>query len=454
MKNISSANATAISGARRYIDHSIRSFASAPYPAIAFIWSLILPNSMSLDIAGLHLPPYRICLLVLLPVALHAMASKRIKLSAPDFCVLAFALLQTVVLVFHHGLIAPFYAEQVSGLAIRTNAFVNSGTTIVESIAPYLIARAYLRTPRDVAVTMKHLIFIVLILLLPAIVESVTAVSIFPHDTFTFTSMQKYTRLGMHRAFGPFPHPILWGLFASSAFAFALAKGVVAENTFSRVAYGLFVLVAAITSVSSAAYAAIMFQCVLILWFRVSWRVPRRGLYFTAGCIFVYLFIELFSNRSPLTIFFVYAALAPESAYYRLAVWQIGWEDFFRTPLMGIGYAPWSRPAWMGVSLDNFWLLMFLRYGLLAMGPLVVGIYLALRHAVCDLPVRNSGSDMQLAYYWVASLISLLLAGITVHFWLQSFVELFFLLGAWGAFANSAHVRQNLVARARLRNPD
>ncbi len=57
------------------------------------------------------------------------------------------------------------------------------------------------------------------------------------------------------------------------------------------------------------------------------------------------------------------------------------------------------------------------------------------------LPDPRTRLSLDLAHFWFASLIALLVAGFTVHFWQQSFVELFFLIGLWGAFAQDVAPR-------------
>ena len=191
----------------------------------------------------------------------------------------------------------------------------------------------------------------------------------------------------------------------------------------------------------------------LVIWFSVSRGLRNRTLYFAVGCVAAYIFIDVFSNRTPVQVIFDYAALNPWTGYYRTLIWQFGWADFLSSPIVGIGYNDWARPIWMSASVDTFWLILLLRYGLLAVAPLVLGIGMSLHQSLMRYFPKTE-VELDLAYFWLASLISLLIAGFTVHFWEQSYVELFFLVGSWGAFVgvrqSGSHCKAPFAEPARL----
>ncbi len=93
---------------------------------------------------------------------------------------------------------------------------------------------------------------------------------------------------------------------------------------------------------------------------------------------------------------------------------------------MGLyGWGP--RPDWLTASVDNFWLLTAVRYGLPALLFLISAIVvIAVRQA------RNVSRDKELNLYrmgWLATIIGLSVSGITVHFWNAMFAYFFFLVG-------------------------
>ena len=110
---------------------------------------------------------------------------------------------------------------------------------------------------------------------------------------------------------------------------------------------------------------------------------------------------------------------------------QYGTAEVGRHPLFGIGFGDWIRAPWMSDSMDNFWLLTAVRYGLPAL------IFLAA--AIITLAIRQfriSGRDPELNRHrmaWVAIIVGFAVSGVTVHFWNSVFVYFFFLIGtgAW-----------------------
>ncbi len=399
-----------------------------PLAVQIFLASVVWPAGFAVTLGGLYLPVYRIALLLLLPFAALELFRAQIKFKAPDYLIVAFALLQVVSLTIQHGFTDTFIAISVSAIA-RTNTLINSGTTIVETLGPYLLARAYIKNRSDLAATARLLIYVTIGIGAFTLVETLTGFSVFGGVTGF-----GLIRFGLHRAAGPFPHPILWGLFAASTFAFALSKDVISGRLAPQIYVAAAILLAVGTSVSSAAFAAVVLQAALLLWFHYSAQLKYRGWYFSGAAVATYLFIAIFSNRTPMQVIFSYAALDSWTGFYRTLIWRFGWEDFLASPVTGIGYHDWARPRWMTSSIDAFWLVILLRYGLLAVGPLIAGIWTSLRRAALAVPAAAGKSGLDLVYFWLASLASLLIGGFTVHFWQQSYVLLFFLIGFWGAF--------------------
>jgi hypothetical protein len=400
---------------------------AALLPVAILIGALAFPDTAAQSFAGLHLPIYRICLIFLLPMALARFIRNRQQITAPDLLMLAFAVLQAVSLAVHYDPLSTIEVERFGGGTTPTIIWINAGTTLLESVGPYFLARAFVRNRAAVAAVVRVFVAITLAVGATTLVEATTGVSLFGNT-------QDLLRFGLHRAAGPFPGPIQWGLFAASAFSLSLSRGVFGGTFLRRAGIAALVLVAALTSVSSAAIAAIAIQIMLIGWFYLSGQLKSRGAYFVAGCLAAYVFVDVFSNRTPVQVLFSYAALDPQTGFYRTLIWQFGWADFLNAPLFGIGYGYWARPLWMTSSIDAFWLVMLLRYGVLAAGPLIAGVVAALLRVARKLPRMIIGDDLDLSYGWIVSMISLVIGGFTVHLWEQSFVELFLLLGMWAAF--------------------
>jgi hypothetical protein len=107
--------------------------------------------------------------------------------------------------------------------------------------------------------------------------------------------------------------------------------------------------------------------------------------------------------------------------------------NVWTSPLFGIGLNDWVRPAYMGVSVDNFWLLTTMRWGIPGFMTLAAGVlYLVLRVAFRPLPEGSSLADKRRA--WVFTICGLCVTLTTVHVWAGSYSYIAFLFGAGAWF--------------------
>ena len=71
------------------------------------------------------------------------------------------------------------------------------------------------------------------------------------------------------------------------------------------------------------------------------------------------------SNQGAAKFFISHFTFDPQTGWYRVAIWDFGSASVLNHPLLGIGLADWERPRWMASdSVDNFWLLTAMRYGI------------------------------------------------------------------------------------------
>ncbi|MDR3499403.1 MAG: O-antigen ligase family protein [Parvibaculum sp.] len=412
-----------------------------PIPVLLFILSLVWPASIAITAGGIFLPVYRIVLLALIPVAIFELTKRPIRFRLPDFLIFAFSLIQGAVMVFHHGLtenIIVITRDNVS----TTIALLNAGSTLVETAGPYLIARVYIRDQTQFVAVCRLLVLFVICVGAGTLIEATTGFSVFTQRNNVDVEGM---RLGIHRAAGPFPHAILWGLFAADAFCFASMGAVGGGNLPMRATIVLLVLLAVFTSASSAAFGVVFIQIMLLAWIISTQQLRNRWTYFMVGCLMAYIFVDLLSNRSAIQVLFDYTALNSWTGYYRTLIWQYGWQDFLASPLVGIGFNDWARPIWMPPSIDAFWLVILLRYGLAGAGPLVGGIIMAIREVERSTAQTTGLLNVDPGFWWIVSLTSLITAGFTVHFWAHGLVYFFFLIGLWGSL-----VRRDARARPRM----
>jgi hypothetical protein len=103
--------------------------------------------------------------------------------------------------------------------------------------------------------------------------------------------------------------------------------------------------------------------------------------------------------------------------------------------MLGIGFHDWTRPSWMPSSVDNFWLLTAMRYGM----PCLISMIAAILYLVIKTAKRKSDSlaMKNAAKAWAVGLAGLMIVGCTVTFWNSLFVLFFYTLGSGCWFLES-----------------
>jgi O-antigen ligase len=401
--------------------------------------SLLIPTEFSVALGTLRLSPYRIVLILAFLPAMRALATgKAGRFMLPDGLVLGHLIWSFIVYLHHHGM----------SVALETG-----GVRILEFGGAYLVARAYITDLRTFLGFCAVLVYCVLLLAPLALFESLTGwypfkelVSALLGIPFRNTIEQ---RLGMWRAIGPFDHPILLGVFASSALGIVWALRSLPR--FSR--RGANIQIASVftttgMSLSAGPFMSLVVQCLLVIWRRFTPNMERRWRAFTVLMIIVYFVVDLISSRTPIRVFLTYLTFSAVSAYNRLAIFDGGIQDVSNNPIFGIGLNPWNRPSWMhSDSMDNFWLFQAVTFGIPGFLMLACAVISLLRRPT----VEPNDQTSHLRIGWTFSVIGVILAGTTVHFWNSLFCYFGFLLGAGAWF--SAVGRRDVVDARRLEPP-
>jgi len=384
-------------------------------PVVMLILSFALPPETSVSLGSVRLSPYRLILLAGFFPALHRVtAAWQGGLCAPDIAVIGHGVWAMVALVVTMGL-----ADSAETAVIY----------LVETTGSYMIARAYVRTLDDYIAVIRLIFWTASLLLAFAVAESLSGHHFLrlsfkailggpgPHDI--------EPRLGLTRAFTSFEHPILFGVFAASAFAgtyYLLSSGD-RRDMVRR----LSIMAATFFSLSGGPYTMLALQLGLIAWDRITATLAHRWTLLVAVFAAAWLVLTLASNRSPVLVFVSYLTFSASSAYNRVHIWTYGTAEVARHPVFGIGLNDWIRAPWMSSSMDNFWLLTTVRYGLPALVCLVLAlIWIGRKHAA----LRTSHPVLQRAQKaWAITMLGFVLAGLTVHFWNALLVQLFFMIG-------------------------
>lgn len=390
-----------------------------PIVVVLLFFGMMMPTSVSLNLGGLRLSVFRVVLLVMfIPMLFMLVSGRRGKITIFD------------CLVFGHATWALLALINWGGLA---QGIESGGIYIVEFVGAYLVGRLYIRTYDDFEAFARAFVMIVVLMLIFTIPEALTSVH-FLHDTIAGMMGAPRApfieqRMGLERTFGPFDHPILYGVFSASAFS--LAYFMIAEKRLTNwggMAQVMGVALATFMSASGGPYVVMIMQGFVAMWERVLGKIKGRWRMLFGLFALTYLCIDLLSNRSPFHVFVTHFTFSTQSAYNRILIFEYGTAEVWRNPLLGLGLGDWIRPTWMSDSMDNFWLLIAVRYGLPAWA-MMVGLMLGMLWAVGqrrDLPEPWRRAR----HAWAFTLFGITVAAATVHLWNALFVLFIFLIGA------------------------
>ncbi len=386
---------------------------------LAMTLSAFLPNYFS--IGGLALTPARVAMVVFFVPVLLMYVQGRAGQVLPQDVMLALYALWTGIAMFAYG-----------GFA-RTEMI---GITIIESLSPYLLARCLIRSKGDFLQLLKLLWWITLALMVLAAIESTTGIRllsrlfglagpVYPPLPITYEK-----RLGLSRAMTVFQHPILFGVVISSLVGlFWTMPGKTGIRR--RLTGALPAMGACFFSLSTGAWLGVIVQMMLLAWGRVLRGVRARWKILAGLVVLAYVTVEMLSNRTPFDVFISYLTLNSGTGYMRKLIFIYGMDNVWANPLFGIGLGDWVRPDWMySASVDNFWLMTALRYGIPAF-VLLAGAYLCLiATLIWARPRSEEVQWMRLGMVFV--LVGLALSMSTVHIWGSALAFMLFLLGAMG----------------------
>lgn len=404
----------------------LSSLRQAPLPVVLVVASFLAPTELSAYIQGVRLPPHRIVLLVLFPLAMWRLArDPALRIRGFDYFFLLYNL-WTLGVFIHHG-----HGGSGDGLQF-------GGSLALESFAAYLVARAYVRRIEHLRATLGVFMIAVAITFLIALPEAVVGIH-YVHDWlrdatgYDHPTAVEY-RVGLVRAYATFDHPIHLGCFVAGLLALVWYAEPRAKTRNWR--YGL-IVATTFLGLSSAPLLCLGVQTAFLVWERITRGMAQRVTMLLCGIGAAYLLASMVSTRSPIAFVATGMTLDSWTGYYRLVIWEAGLENVWGSPWVGIGLGDWERPWWMvSASVDAFWLLIAMRGGIPAFLLLVVAIAM-LATAVARHGGRASELDVRrLAIGWMISLVALTLVACTVHFWNVLYSYFFFMLGLGGWIAD------------------
>lgn len=349
-----------------------------------------------------------------------------------------------------------------AALAIAMNnpdrALQYVGSTGMEFLGGYLFGRAYIRSMDAFLALIRFLATLIFCTLPFALFESFTGRAILIEliaklpGFYSVAIINIEARMGLERAQVLFAHPIHYGLFSSTAFSLVFVGLKELMSTTRRYLTAVIIGFCVFLSLSSGALLPIILQIFLIFWVYLLGGVRQRWLVLLGLLVFAYVAVDILSNRPPMRVFMSYATFSAHNAYWRGIIFEWGMINIWGSPIFGIGLNNWVRPFFMhSSSVDNFWLLNAMQYGIPGFLLLAIG-YLP---ALWWIGRRNFDADQRLWLLrraWMFTFVGLTLTLSTVHIWtsIYSFVLFLFGAGMWFLTAEASSQQQNSELVERL----
>ncbi|WP_299509812.1 O-antigen ligase family protein [Cypionkella sp.] len=335
----------------------------------------------------------------------------------------------------------------------------NIGSTGIEFLGGYLLGRAYIRSCKEMIALLRFLVLVICCTLPLAMFEAVTGrppiIEILQKMPLIQGAPKTYSelRLGLNRVQMGYITPIHYGLFSMMGLSFCFVGLKDVWSTAQRWLLTFAVATCVLLSLSSGALLPMLLQFFMIAWAMLFRDFNRRWLLLLGMFVLIYFLIDVLSSRTPYRVFMTYATFSPGTAYWRAAINEFGMNNVWAHPIFGIGLNDWVRPVWMHTgSVDNFWLLMAMRYGIPGFVLIAAGYAIAL----WKIGRRQLGEDqilLNLRRAWVFTFACLAFTLFTVHIWAEIYALVFFLLGAGAWLLSAAPSVEVIAAATSLRAP-
>lgn len=388
---------------------------------VVWMYLIAIAFPIGFNVGSLSLSAMRVLLLIMIiPLLSGLFSGKYGKLLPTDYLFLAHIFWATVAVGWNN----PYRVVE------------NIGSAAIEFLGGYLVGRAYIRTPADFAALCRVLFVLVLCWVPLTLYESQTGNPIIldlinsvpPFKTYF--NVQSEIRLGLERSQVVFAHPIHFGLFCSVVFSLCFVgfKGVFPDA--KRYVIAFFVGLCTFLALSSGALLALILQLGLIAWSFIFRKSNRKWRLLLAFFAFLYVVVDLGSNRTPLKVLMSYATFSAHTAYWRSIIFDWGIYNVWLHPFVGLGLGDWIRPYYMySGSMDNFWLVMAVRYGI----PGLLTIAIGYADAIRIIGRRDFSTDPVVSQFrlaWMFTFLGLSFTLSTVHIWTSIYSFVLFMLGA------------------------
>ena len=387
---------------------------------IAFLLSLLVP--VIIPVGQIDLQPHRIVILLSMPFFLGRLFTGKVgKVTKIDYL----GLFGGLWCALAYTLSYPYSSK--GGGVMGTAQFAFS--FFFELYGGFLIARVGIRNGRDLRRVTLFMFFCTMAALPLAAIEA------FTHKAFLMELLGRKpafdTRFGMRRAQVVFGHPILYGAFVSSAVGLVWYTNRVNAILGGRILRSILIFFALFFSLSMGAILSFMVQSGSIIYENSFKKIEKRWTLLIIGIIAMYFGVDLLTNSNPFSIFVRYMTFNHQASYIRVLTFQYGMDIIYARPFFGFGSARWTRPPGFPSSVDNFWLLTAMQFGLPAFFALATATALIMRRLA--LKSLSDPLDISCRAAVLTAMGGIVLAGGTLHYWqnMLSFVMFMFGSGIW-----------------------
>ncbi len=365
---------------------------NAIWPVVLLLYAILLPRELRIDLGGLVFFADRMVAFAMLPFLLRSVFTGALRFRLPDAIILLAGSWMVLAMMRNYGF--------ASGIE-------RGGALALDMAIGYFLARLCIKSTRDLqrvlvvyapGLALAGGAMLAESLLSREIVQPI-AEAIFGRlptylsgEAVGFVEDRQQFRLGFMRAAGPFPHPILGGLFLASMFSLYFWSTLRGWPKFA----GIFAAACSFFSLSSAAILGLLMAFAFVGYDWIQQRVQNLswGLVGIAGLVAA-IVLQILSQGGIVYVIVRYLTLNPATGYFRQLIWEYGLVSVRANPLFGIGFQGYERPIWMLTeSVDAHWLLLAIRYGVpVAVLVLLLGAWAI--YALSRASVITTGSERQ-----------------------------------------------------------
>ncbi len=432
-------------GARAAASASANAPAGKPAaPLLARVTVIMLMIPFGFSLGPLAMTPAKLFFLIMFPgLAVGLFGGRFGKIVATDVLMLLFLIWMILSMFVNHE---PKVALQYAG------------SNVLLIFGGYLCARASIRTKEDFLGFIRFFTMMLFVTMPFALYEAVFDVAPLVKLAKMIPGVEVVAmartepRMGLHRVQMVFDHPIHYGLFASSAVALAFLGLKATMGGLQRMFRFAVTVACSAMSMSSGAILAVGGQIGLFIYDHITRNFVGRWRVLGITAAIGYVIVEVSTTGWGMLAIVQRISFSANSSRLRAVLLDFGLAQIERTPFFGFGFHRWPLPSWMTGSMDNYWLLIAVTFGL----PAFAFFFWAIIGSMVSVGKRNFSGDPDLILLrraWIFMMASLCMSMFTVAIWgvMSSVVTFLFGTGIWMLNAGEPAAQPERPARASKR---